>query len=80
MRSTPKIGQGLIFPLFKGGPKVFKYNPTKYRGITLLSVLGKIYTSVLNDRVTNWVETHDILVEEQAGFRKDRSTVDHLFD
>jgi hypothetical protein len=71
--------QGLIFPIFKGGTNEERYDPNKYRGITLLSVLGKIYASVLNDRATAWIEEKGILVEEQAGFRKDRATVDQLF-
>jgi hypothetical protein len=71
--------RGLIFPIFKGGPSEYKANPLKYRGITLLSVVGKIYASVLNNRVTEWIESSGVLVEEQAGFRKDRSTVDQLF-
>ena len=71
--------RGLVFPIFKGGPKAWRSNPLKYRGITLLSVLGKVYVSVLTERVTTWAETNHILAEEQAGFRKDRSTVDQLF-
>ena len=50
-----------------------------YRGITLLSVVGKVYTAVLNARITKWSETKNKLVDEQAGFRKGRSTIDHLF-
>ena len=68
--------RGLIFPIFKeGDPKV----PDNYRGITLLSVVGKLYSMVLNRRVTGWCERHKVLVEEQAGFRPGRSTQDHLF-
>jgi len=44
-----------------------------------LSVVGKLYSMVLNRRVTNWCEERKILVEEQAGFRPGRSTQDHLF-
>lgn len=68
--------RGLIFPLFKDGDVRV---PDNYRGITLLSVVGKIYTSVLNSRVTKWCEKFGILSEEQAGFRPGRSTVDHIF-
>ena len=53
--------------------------PDNYRGITLLSVVGKIYTSVLNKRVSKWCEANGVLSEEQAGFRPNRSTVDHIF-
>ena len=35
--------QGLIFPLFKGGPDEFKLDPNKYRGITY---------SVLSEKLT----------------------------
>ena len=68
--------RGLIFPLFKDGDARV---PDNYRGITLLSVVGKIYTSILNARVTLWCEKHGVLSEEQAGFRPGRSTVDHIF-
>jgi hypothetical protein len=68
--------RGLIFPLYKNGdPRV----PDNYRGISLLSVVGKVYTSVLNARVTKWCEKHGVLTDEQAGFRPGRSTVDHIF-
>jgi hypothetical protein len=68
--------RGLIFPLFKDGDNRV---PDNYRGITLLSVVGKIYASVLNKRVTRWCEANGVLSEEQAGFRPGRSTVDHIF-
>lgn len=68
--------RGLIFPLYKDGDARI---PDNYRGITLLSVVGKVYTSVLNERVTKWCEKHGVLSEEQAGFRPGRSTVDHIF-
>ena len=71
--------RGLIFPLFKGGPEEFKLDPSKYRGITLLSIVGKTYTIILNQRLSDWAESNDILADEQAGFRRDRSTVDQLF-
>jgi hypothetical protein len=71
--------RGLIFPLFKGGPEDFKLDPNKYRGITLLSIVGKTYTAILNNRVSSYCENNGIIVDNQAGFRKERSTVDQLF-
>ena len=38
-----------------------------YRGISLLSVPGKVYTSILRQRLKRYVE--EIVAEEQAGFR-----------
>ena len=68
--------KGLIVPLYKERyPRV----PDNYRGITLLSVVGKLYTSVLNKRLSSWCEKSNVLSEEQAGFRADRCTVDHIF-
>ena len=68
---------GIIKPLFKnkGSPK----DTNNYRGITILSCFGKLFTSVLNKRITNFVETYNILGLEQAGFRKNYSTSDHIF-
>jgi len=68
--------KGLIVPVHKDRDKTV---PDNYRGITLLSVVGKVYTAVLNARITKWSETKNKLADEQAGFRKDRSTIDHLF-
>ena len=70
--------KGLIFPLFKGG-RGEKLDPLNYRGITLLSIVGKVFASVLNARVTKWCEHQKILSEAQCGFRKGRSTLDHIF-
>jgi hypothetical protein len=71
--------RGLIFPIFKGGPEEAKLLPSKYRGITLLSVIGQLYTIVLNERLVEFCEAKAILAEEQAGFRRERSTIDQLF-
>ena len=40
--------------------------------------MHKFYSSVINDRLSKWVENGDMLVDEQNGFRKKRSTIDHL--
>ena len=49
-----------------------------YRGISLLSVVAKVFSSILNNRLTDYLENNDILVEEQNGFRKNRSYEDHV--
>ena len=53
--------------------------PENYRPITILSCISKPFTSVLNLRLTKYLEGNDILNENQSGFRKDYSTVDHIF-
>ena len=67
---------GSIVPVFKKGDKNEVNN---YRGITLLSCLGKLFTRVLNNRLNDWAESNTILTESQFGFRKGRSTSDCLF-
>ena len=48
---------GLICPLYKkkGNPS----DPNNYRGITLLSCLGKLFTAVLNERLTSYLEDNN---------------------
>ena len=50
-----------------------------YRGITLLSVIGKVYAMVLERRVRLFLEAKGKLGESQFGFRKGKSTIDAIF-
>ena len=68
--------KAIIQPIHKKGDTT---NHDNYRGIYLLSCVSKLYTSVINSRLTQWAEDNDVLSEAQAGFRKDYSTVDHIF-
>jgi len=76
---TPSLWKlGIIKPLPKGSltdPKV----PLQYRGIALLSTIYKLYTGLLNARLLKAAEEHNVLREEQNGFRKNRSCVDHIY-
>ena len=67
---------GEIIPLHKKGSI---NNVDNYRGITLLSTLGKLFTRILNNRLTGWAEEYGIYVEAQAGFREAMGTTDHIF-
>ena len=40
---------------------------------------SKIYSYILNKRLTDWAERNAVLGEVQAGFRKDYSTIDPIF-
>lgn len=70
--------QGIISPIYKN--KGDRSSPDNYRGITILSCFGKLFTAVLNNRLNKYLENMNILCEEQAGFRKDYSTIDHIFN
>ena len=67
---------GIIVPIYKNKGDV--NDPNSFRGITLLSCVGKLLTSVLNNRLSNFVEAYDVISENQAGFCKNHSTVDHI--
>ena len=40
---------------------------------------GKLYSYILNKRLTQWIEDNKMLNEAQAGFRQGYSTIDHVF-
>ena len=64
---------GVIVPLFKKGDRD---NPGNYRGVCLLPMARRILSRVLAERLRIWVEELILLDDEQAGFRKNRSTAD----
>ena len=68
---------GIIKPIFKN--KGSPLDTGNYRPITILSCLGKLFTSILNSRLTKFLDENILLNENQAGFRKDYSTSDHIF-
>ena len=68
---------GIIKPLYKG--KGSRTDPNNYRGITIISCLSELFTSVINMRLTKYVNTLDVIGPEQAGFRSGFSTNDHIF-
>ena len=58
---------GYIIPLYKN--KGDTANPENYRPITILSCLRKVFTAILNERLTSYLETNNLLNINQAGFR-----------
>ena len=51
-----------------------------YRGITLLSTFEKLFTRIVNNRLSFWADAYGMYIEAQAGFRASYSTVDHIFN
>ena len=68
--------EGYIIPLHKRGSIDDVAN---YRGITLLSCVGKLFTRILNNRLQCWAEEYNVYIEAQAGFRAGMSTIDNVF-
>ena len=65
--------RAIIIPLHKKGDV---NNPDNCRGISILSVVSKVYTHIINSRLTLWADNNFVLTDAQAGFRKGRSAID----
>ena len=66
--------EAIIVPIYKKGSRAECGN---YRGISLLSVVGKIYARVVCDRLR--LITDAVVMDEQGGFRVRRGCVDQIF-
>ena len=72
---TPRDWQtGVIIPIFKKGDRK---QCTNYRGISLLSLPGKVYAKCLERKCREIVESK--LEDGQCRFRPGRSTTDQIF-
>ena len=70
----PEWQRGVINPIFKKGDKALCEN---YRGISLLPHCGKLFSSIIENRLRTLVESR--IGEWQYGFRPGRSTSDLVF-
>ena len=64
-----------IVPLYKGKGDVYECGNS--RGISLLSVVGKVYGRVLINRIRD--KTEGVIAEVQGGFRRGRGCTDQTF-
>lgn len=55
-------------------------DPNNFRGISLINTICKIYTNILVFRLNNWIEKYNVIHESQAGFRRNYSTIDNIFN
>lgn len=67
---------GIIFPLYKHESRL---EPSNYRPITLLSVVGKLFGRIINERLLAWSERTGMICDEQGGFRPMRGAPDQIF-
>ncbi len=67
--------KAIIAPVYKG--KGRRGDCGSYRGISLLSVPGKVYGRVITERVQRLTE--EKISEEQGCFRKGRGCLDQIF-
>ena len=69
--------RSIIQPIHKRGKDPL--NPLSYIGISLMSTVAKIFSTILNNRITNHLDDNGLLCNEQNGFRKLRSCLDHIY-
>ena len=66
---------GLPVNLFKKG---YRENPGNYVGITLLSVVGRVFCKVLHNGLVHCLDK-GVLLEGQAGFRVNRNCMHNVY-
>ena len=66
-----------ITPILKSGG--LEDDPTNYRGISISSCLGKVFTIIMKNRLANFLDSHKLLSNCQIGFSSGKRTTDHIF-
>ena len=66
-----------VVPLHKGGELT---EPSNFRPISVLSVVGKLVERVVCTQLLEYVTTHHILVDSQYAYRPQHSTEDAVID
>ena len=47
--------------------------------VKLISCFGKLFTSILNARLNDFIDAHTVIEENHVGFQAGYSTMDHIF-
>ena len=68
--------KSILTPIYKNGDR---QNPQNCRGISLIDVMRKVFTKILNCRIVHWAEINNRFSEAQCGYRQGRSTKYHVF-
>lgn len=73
----PEIwADNIIIPVKKRGTVD---DPGNYRGISLVSRVGKLFTSIINTGLTKWSEKHNIVYRFYCCFIDFKSSIRYLF-
>ena len=67
----------LLTPLYKGKGDASQCN--NFRGIAVTCVLAKMFSSILETKISRYLEQHSLRAVGQAGFRQKLSTLHPLF-
>lgn len=69
--------EGIILPIYKN--KGIVSGPSSYRLITLVECLGKTFTAILNNRLSQLSDEIELITEAQTDFKKGYATIDNIF-
>lgn len=64
-----------MYQIFKSGSK---YEPFDNKGIAIISCIGKLFNSILNNRFESYLTNFNVISESQIGSQKKSRTVDHM--
>lgn len=70
-----RLSVGLITAVYTSGDKTDMSN---YRGITVGSVIAKLFAMIVEQRIATWAEEHAVKAKGQAGCREDFRTTDNI--
>ncbi|XP_077862562.1 uncharacterized protein LOC144344539, partial [Saccoglossus kowalevskii] len=65
----------VITPVHKTGDKMDVNN---YRGISVSNIIAKIFSSIINKRISSYLESNFTIHPKKAGFRNKHRTTDHI--
>jgi hypothetical protein len=75
-KEIPKCWKrGVIRLIYKSGDKG---HPANYRPITLFNTTYKLFATILNKRLTSFIESKNIISPLQAGFRNGRNSIQQI--
>lgn len=72
------LKKSIVIPIFKGGNN--KKDPDKYRPISILPILSKVFEKILLDKLEKFADEHELINKNQYGFRKNTGTNEAIND
>ena len=55
------------------------HNPNNYRPISLTNTIVKVIEKLIKNRLVFYLESNNLIIENQSGFRSNKRTIDNLF-